>query len=327
MNRLRLLVFTSTSVLSLGGLILGACSSDDTIVPGTDSGDLDAGGGKDSPTANQDGNVPTDAPDDRGPDVKTVGDAGLNPQNFFGLVASKICGSLARCCYGNANVADGGAVDGGTFAGGRCGDLYRRIGFEGSSSGIEVSLLANVEIDQAKAVACLDKLDALACSQTGATLQDARAACFDAVKGKLAANTPCRATIECGPALFCNPPSPDAGSADGGIAGTCTPLRAQGQNCSIHERGNDDEESQLNEVACSYRGGGAPQLRCDSYDFVAQAYRPRSQWTCQPTVANGQGCNTSVWCKEGVCNPDNNYTCQSPLPYFNQYVCGGFIDK
>jgi hypothetical protein len=313
------------------GLVVAACSSDDTVVPGNDAGPIEAGTDTKQPP---DEDVATDASKDNNV-VDT--DAGLTTQNFFRRVAEEVCGALTQCCFGKTDVPDGGAVDGGTYNAGKCIGTYRRIGFEGSNFGVDAILPSNVDIDQVKGKECLDKLDKLVCNLPGATLQDVRAACFGAIKGKLTAGQDCRSSMECSTGLFCNPvgATPDGGAVDAGpdgglggaIIGKCIVLRTVGQSCNIYDTGDPDFDSQTNEDACSNRQSGTPPLRCDSYDFGAQAYKPRNQWTCQPPVANGQGCNTTVWCKDGICNPDNGYKCESPLLYFNGAACNSVVNK
>jgi hypothetical protein len=324
MKHLRLITFSTASFIVTAGLVVAACSSDDTVVPGTDAGPVEAGTDVKQPPGED---ASTDAPNDNNVDT----DAGLTTQNFFRRVAEEVCGALTQCCFGKSDVPDGGAVDGGTYNAGKCVGVYRRVGFESSNIGVDAILPTNVEIDQVKGKECLEKIDKLVCNQTGATLQDVRAACFAAIKGKVTNGADCRTTMECATGLFCNPvgATPDGGAVDAGpdggaggtIIGKCAPLRTQGQSCNIFDTGNDDNDSQTNEDACSYRGSGAPPLRCDSYDFGAGAYKPRNQWTCQPTVSNGQGCNFTSWCKDGICNPENGYKCESPLKYFGGPAC------
>jgi hypothetical protein len=314
MNKARL-IFVAASLVAPTGLSIAACSSGDSIVV--------------PPDAAPDGEADTSAPppDGGSPDVQVDApsfDGGLTVENYTDQVAAAMCSALTRCCFGNANVPDGGAVDGGTFNHEQCRGIYETIGFEDSNSGHFAMTAGNVVIDQQAGVDCLQKIDTLACVLTGAAMKEIRSACFKAIKGTVANGQPCRASLECAEGLFCS--STDGTPGDGGVIGTCQPLRGQGDKCSIYETGDLFEDSRASEEACSWRRSGNTNLRCASYDFVADEYRPRDEWTCQPTVANGQGCNTTVWCSDGICDPLTGYLCQSPLEYFNQFACEAFVD-
>lgn len=315
MKNLRLLALATGALVVPTGFLLGACSSDDTVITPDSGTDAQV----DSP--GPDVQVDT-GPGDAGPDAF---DGGYKVDTFAAQVAEEMCGSLTRCCFGNANVPDGGAVDGGTFNKEQCVRVYKAVGFESSLQGESAAADENLEVDQVAAADCLSKIDALMCNLTGASLQEIRTACFAAIKGKLGNGQPCRASIECQKGHFCLP-SADAGAADGGVVGACAPLRAQGQSCDIYQGGSDEEDSVRDEQACSWRGSGDTNLRCASYDFVNDQYKPRNQWTCEPTVANNQGCNSTVWCAQGICNPDNNYVCESPIEYFNQFSCEAVVN-
>ncbi len=328
MKNLRLVAFLGGSFFVSSAMVLAACSSDDTVVTVTpDSGTPDTGGGKDTGT-----------PDTSQPDAQTDAnppiDAGLKLDTFANTVANALCNTLTRCCFGKNNVPEGGAIDGGTFDRPECVALYSDLGFENSLVGEDAIAKGNVALDQAKGKDCIDKINALTCNLTGAELKTARAACFGALVGKVAAGQPCRASMECAPGNFCLPDSDggvvDAGVLDGGggtIIGKCAPLRGQGGNCSIVVTGNPGSNEEIDdsirgEEACSYRGGGDTNLRCDSYDFDNAEYRPRDQWTCQPPVGANAGCNTTVWCSDGICDPTSDYVCKTPVEYFTQSACG-----
>lgn len=336
MKNFRLFVFISSSLTLSAAFVLAACSSDDNVVTVTpDSGGSDTGPG------GRDGNVDTDSggEKDAGTDTGSNTDAGLKLDTFAGTVANALCNTLTKCCFGSANVPDGGAVDGGNFNRGKCLDLYSDLGFENSLIGSDVITLGNVTLDQTKGADCLAKINALTCDLTGANLKAARAACFGALSGKLAANQPCRSSLECAPGNFCLPDA-DAGAGDGGtpVIGKCAALRGSGGNCSIVDTtggcaGGDTQcvydnsinDSNLAEDACSYRGGGDTNLRCSSYDSANDVYRSRDQWTCQATVANDTGCNSTVWCSDGICDPTANYVCKSPAKYFTPASCNTFV--
>ena len=120
---------------------------------------------------------------------------------------------------------------------------------------------------------------------------------------------PCTAAIECKPGLFCNPESKK-----------CEALRGDGGACGIYRTPDAgpvdiERDSYKSEEACSWRGSADTKLRCSSYNFVADQYRPYDEWTCQPQVALGESCNDTRWCADSICNVDG-YRCESPVPYF-----------
>ncbi len=309
MKNLRLLAFATGGLMVATGLLVGACSSDDTVVtaPGTDSG---------TDTSKPDTGTPDVSVPDSGPDAPF--DGGFKPPTYSNTIAEAMCKALARCCFGNANVPEGGAVDGGTFDRQECLNLYGDLGFESSNDGYDEVDAGSVSLDQAKAADCVAKIDALACELTGTAMQTIRTACFGALTGKRGNGQSCLRSIECAPGHFCNP-------ADDGGLGTCTPLRGEGENCSTVNSGNDDSDSFIAEEACSYRAGGDTGRHCDSYDYTNGVYRARQDWTCQPNVANGQGCNLTGWCASGICDP-NDFTCKSPLQYFSKYSCEAHVN-
>lgn len=344
MKNMRFFLLASISSLSCAAIFLAACSDDDTAVTVNppDGGQSETGGKTDSGGETDGGDEP-DAKADANVDANV--DAGLKLDTFADTVANALCNTLTKCCFGNANVADGGAVDGGTFNRGRCVDIYSDLGFENSLLGNTPVTLGNVTLDQAKGADCLAKLNALSCSLTGAELKTARAACFGALSGKVAANQPCRASLECAPGHFCLPDA-DAGAADAGlpdagtaVIGKCAPLRGAGGNCSIVDTtggcaGGDTQcvydnsinDSNVAEEACSYRGGGDTVLRCSSYDAVNDVYRARGDWKCEAPVANESGCNSTVWCADGICDPTAGFLCKSPATYFTPDSCKAFVN-
>jgi hypothetical protein len=315
-------------------LVVAACSSDD----GTGGVTTPDGGGTDS---SRDNNLPDTGPDldgntqDSGSDSGF--DAGLKLDTFAETIANELCNTLTRCCFGSASVADGGAVDGGHFNRGRCLDLYSDLGFENSLLGSDALTKGNVTLDQSKGADCLAKLKALSCSLTGAELKTARAACYGALAGKLTATQGCRGSIECAPGNFCLPDSLDGGvGPDAGVIGKCAALRGSGGSCNIRDTTGDCADSNCiynnsvsdsaeAEEACSYRGGGDTGLRCNSYDPGGDVYRARTDWTCQPTVANDTGCNSTVWCSDGVCDPTAGFQCKSPVTYYTPAACNSFV--
>lgn len=318
------------TISAWGGLsALAACSSETVVIGNDDAGTQDV--------VQPPVDVVEPPPEDAGTqDVIT--DAGLNAENYADTVARAMCNALAKCCFGNASLDAGEPVDGGTFDRAECQGVYRVLGFESSNVGLELTQ-ENFIINQAKGAECLAKIDALACNLDGPSLKAIRAACFQALQGRLPNGAPCKTSLECQDGHFCLPLGPDAGldagSNDAGAdaapapTGICTPLRKEGENCSVVDTGNPEVDSIASEIACSQRGGGDTGLRCDSYDFVLGDWRPRSEWKCQKTVPNGEGCNTTVWCSDGICDPGDNldkYICEPMRVYFNKYACQAHVN-
>lgn len=307
MKNLRVLTFVSSSALVTMSVLL-ACSSDDTVasVPQAD------GGGGD--TGRTDGGGADSAPDTGTPDTSPDApfDAGLKVDTFAADLADSICKSVARCCFGNANLDGGAAVDGGQFDRAGCLNRYRNFGLEGSqldAPGSDAGVNANIEIDQAKGSECIQKALNLSCMMGGAELRAARTACFASVKGKRTAGQTCANASECAPGTFCN-------YAD---AGKCEPLR--GLNGACGDFTTSDIKA---DEACSYRGGGDTNRYCDTYDYVNDNVRPPADWKCLAAQPNDGNCNTSVWCATGVCDP-NTYTCEGQLTYFPPEACETYV--
>lgn len=325
MKNLRLFALLGSSLLVSSALILVACSDDDTAVTVTPP----------------DGSTETSTPDVSRPDSDTEEDgstktdagtdSGINVQNWSRVIGEEFCDYLTKCCYGQANVSDGGALDGGgTFNRGKCVGTAGEFGFEGSNIDEDTIALGKVKVDQAKAKECLDKIGALPCSVTGAQLKAARAACFGALTGTVANGQDCRSSLECAPGHFCNPSSPEAGPPDGGVGiiGKCAPLRGSAGLCNLYLTDDEINDSLRAEEACSYRGSADTNLRCDSWNPDAGVYNARDDWKCAPTVANGEGCNSSAWCSDGICEPDPDagfyYRCVSPAAVIQQSSCPAF---
>jgi hypothetical protein len=237
-----------------------------------------------------------------------VGTAPLTMGEYVEIVANVLCDHIAECCYGAANPPGGG---GGGFDRERCLGVYRSVGWDGTLYGAG----GRVTLDQAAAVSCITKLDALTCDPLLTTTDsDARATCFASLVGTVANGGECATSAECLSGHFCH-------------TGVCEPLRTIGGTCSIVDTGVPDIDMNYAEEACSYKGNGQTGLRCDSYDFVAGEYRPRSEWTCQPQVALGEGCNVTSWCSNGLCSWQD-YTCVSEEPKLSSApVCVAFLKK
>jgi hypothetical protein len=326
MNNLRLLALLGSSLLVSSALVLVACGDDeDGITVNPPDGSAETGT---TDSSKPDSNVPKD---DGSTGDTGVPDSGLSVQNWSRTIGEKFCDYLTKCCYGQSNVADGGALDGGgTFNRSKCVSIAGEFGFEGSNVDEDTIALGKVNIDQTKAKDCLDKIGALACSLTGAQLKAARTACFGALVGTVANGQNCRSSLECAPGHFCNPDSPEAGPPDGGVGviGKCAPLRGSGGACNLYLTADEIADSIRAEEACSYRGGADNNLRCDSWDPDAGVYQARGDWKCAATVPNGAGCNTSAWCADGICEPDPNnnfyYRCVSPAAVIQQSSCTAF---
>lgn len=319
MKNLRLFAFTTCSFTLAAACLVAACG-DDTIVSvdaGSDSG-FDAPT-TDAPSGN-DGSV-TDGGADAKSDANTLVDAGLTLESYKDRIANTLCGTLAKCCYGsNGGVPDSGAVDGGTFKTGQCIDLYKRLGFESSNVGQQLAVTGgNVELDQAKALDCLAKVNSLSCSLGFAELAAARTSCFEALRGKQTAGQPCKGAMECAPGLFCNPTQADAG------AGTCAAVRGVGESCNVFLTNSVDNDAVQAEEACSWRASGTPPLHCDTYDYAGTGdYRPRADWKCAAGVGLGQACSQTTWCSSGICDP-TDFTCRTPVEYFTNNVCTDLV--
>jgi hypothetical protein len=302
--------------------ILVACTGDDTVVTGNNDAGTDSG--SPAPTTTTTGQ-------DSGPPVGDGGvvtvDAALEAGSYGELVGETMCNALTKCCFNNPNVAQGGAVDGGTFNRSVCTALYDKLGFERSNFGLQVTH-DSVSVDPAKASDCLTKLANLSCQLTSAELKAAREACFDSLVGQLEAGAPCQASIQCAKDTFCF--KPDAGDA-GGVTGSCVALRGQGHACGDVQVTSTDinsneivDDSNAAEEACSWRGGGDTNLACASVDPVSGAYKAdRAGWTCQTPVPDGGFCNTSVSCVDGICDTAT-FTCVPVLQYFNANACTNF---
>lgn len=297
MKNLRLIAWLSI-VVGSGAAVMLACTSEETsVTPDTDAG----------PDAASDAKVDSAVPPaDAGVDAAEV------LKTFPERLAEALCRSQSRCCFGNPNLDGGSAVDGGTYDRALCLKLGKQLGFETSASGFGAARPQTVVVDQAKADECVQKVDALVCNTPGSVLAEVRSACFNAFQGQLAAGADCVNGVECAKGLFCT-------ATDGGL-GKCAALRAADGPC-----GDWTSDPNRAEEACSWRGGGEPGLHCETFDPTdAGDYTDAGTWKCKANVANGQPCNSSVWCAQGICDPSNSeYVCKDPLPYFGS--CSEFI--
>lgn len=313
MKNLRLFAFATGSLLISTGVLL-ACSDDDSVVttPGADGGD----GGTDS---SRDNNVAPDADagvadvvTDTNPDVIT--DAGLKLETFANELASVMCDTLSRCCFGAPN--DGGTTldGGGKFNRAACENFYDGIGFDTSLVGFR-GIQSNAALDQGEAAACLQKVRAMTCSVTGTEYNSIRGSCYAAIKGKATASQACTNSVDCAQGTYCK-------STDGG-PGTCAALAGDGGACGVFDTGDQNTDLARADEVCSWKAGGVPKQFCDSIDFVS-GVRPKAEWRCAPGRPNGGDCANTNWCSDGICNPDT-LACTSPLGLYPQVACGQFV--
>jgi hypothetical protein len=305
------LAFVTLTCAAGAGVLLACSSSHDD----NNNGDNDSGSPFTPPPPT--GTATSGLPPDPGPLV----DAGMTLGTYQTDVADALCNALTRCCYNNSNVPQDGGVDGGDAGSGffnrsQCLAVYRALGFENANQGLNVTK-DSITLDQTKAADCLSKIDSLTCNLDGTTLRTIRTACFDALVGQLPSGGACKVSLQCGQGLFCEAPG------DGGF-GACKPLRADGGACGdFAGTGDDNIDSTTAEERCSWRGGGNTDLACASYDLVTGNYKTnRADWTCEAQVVNGDICNTTVSCADGVCDPINGFLCKPALAYWSDVVCG-----
>ncbi len=298
-NHLRLIVLLGGASLVSGAAFLVACSDDTSVT--TDAG-TDGG-----PDAKSDGPASSDGSTDGGADSSF--DGGFVLETFDNQMATELCKSLARCCYGSTAPADGG-IDGGSFDLAACETQYGRIGFEGSN----LATLrdgGNVNLDQVQADLCITRIKAASCNLSGTEFGQIRDACFSVYTGKLGASAACKGSSECQTGFFCK------GSTSDGGSGVCTAIRAVNGPC-----GDFTDDPVFGDEACSYRRGGAPANYCKFYDFDAGAYLDAGDWKCTAPGAVGTICATSLWCDKSLC--DVNSSCTTPEKYFDQR-CTSFV--
>lgn len=294
MNKLRLIALTSAGLLVSTGALLVACSDDTSVNPAVDGG----GEASTADVTTPDGGGGEDAKAD-------AFDSGFVVATFPKDLGNALCDSLSRCCFGNANVPEGGVVDGGTFNRPSCETFYTQFGLEGSSLGHELLDGGNIELDHGKAADCIAKVKALSCDLSAADFQAARDACFGALRGKLNTGA-CKGNIECSQGFFCK----GALGSDSG-AGTCTAIQPLGGNC-----GDFTDDPGASDPACSWRGGGDTKRFCEfADDTTSGTLRDAGDWKCAEGLANGSGCYLSTWCKDGICDEATG-ECKTPSSFF-----------
>lgn len=329
MSKLRLFVLSSFVSTGMAATLLVACSSDTSISVASEvdadvdtdaqtkadaTSKSDADVQKDS-GENEDGSVEDDASQDAGPDAEEF-DGGLTVESYVDLVATTLCSSISRCCFGPTPIPDGGAVDGGTYDSSACVGLSKDLGFDETNFGNKYVSTERVTLNTAKASECLKKIEALSCSLGGTEIRAARAACYAAIAGKQGAGDPCTVSMECAQG-YCKPVDPTANptTANGGV---CTSLVGANGKCGTSFTTNDiDINAQYADEACSTRTSGDTGFHCGSYDYTLDDYPSQPDWKCVPNVANGEGCSTTRWCATGICDYAD-YRCKDPVTFLGK---------
>ena len=299
-NQVRLVMLLGGASVVAGATFLVACSDDTSVTAGTEAG---SDARSDAP------NNPDGAVGDGGADTSPPFDGGFQVGTFDTVIATELCKSLARCCFGNPTPPDGGA-DGGSLDLAACLTYYRGVGFEGSNANSDLRDGGNVSLDQVAADACISKIKAMSCNLPGPEFKAIRAGCFAAYSGKIAEGAPCKQSIECKLDHFCK-----GGSRDGGV-GTCAQIRAVGGNC-----GDFTTDQGYADQACSYRAGGNTGAYCRSFDIAAGVYLPAADWKCTAAGGAGTECLSSLNCNETICSEEA--LCVTPNKYFDPY-CSSF---
>lgn len=305
MKKLRLIALGTGVIAVAGGVVLAACSSDDTIVNPLDSG-------FDAPIDAPGRDTGTDTGADTGTDagLDADADAGYNATTFPRVLATAICRSVSNCCFGNANLQQDAAVDGGFFDQAACVAHYESIGVRGSLAGIGALDAGSLVINQQKAQDCLNGAAALGCSIQGSAFASLRSVCFEGIQGTAAVGLPCVNSASCAPGGFCNP--------DAGGGAKCEAVRDAGAWCGDQGETRKDEP-------CSWRGQGGDQF-CQFYaDFWNDIQLDAGSWYCQAANGDGGDCISDRWCKAGVCDNNAAYQCRSPGTFFFATECPGYV--
>jgi hypothetical protein len=320
---LRLALFSASS-LAIGTAVLIACSSDDNVITNN--------GTPDSSTPDNDSSTPTF---DSGGSPDAGGDASpvsvpITLDNFAQLAAEVHCKSLARCCFGNANLDGGARVDGGAgvdagYDQASCIANYRATGFASSNppGGVDAGPLF-VKLDQTAAASCLAKIAALSCGElSAADYKAARDTCHQVITGVGDAGAFCDDSVQCRTGHFCD-------KSLGGDAGKCDVLRGLDASCgdTTDPLLTPDNAAQFAEEACSYRGSGDTGNHCEFYDFLANDFAPQGEWKCAGGRANAEDCANTAWCQSAVCyapTDNDTPTCLASEPYFNQDTCAIYV--
>jgi hypothetical protein len=308
MTKLRLLALSTVSALIACGGVLVACSSDDTVITGTDAG----------PDATGDTFVPDSPEGDAGEDADAAPPFDGGVTNFVEELAQSLCRTTARCCFGDTDPPDG-SVDGGSFDKEHCLEIYRNLGWENSNKYMGQTDPKSLVLDNQKAGDCLSGIDNLTCTVPGATVATLRTACYGAFHGAKAAGDACATSLDCAQGLFCNPNADGGAPSDGGTSGKCEAIRPVGGSCG-------DVTADLTKVdeACSWRGQGGDE-HCQIYsDFATATQAPQDQWKCEAANAVGGDCDNDAWCAAAICDPAT-FQCTSPFDNFPPSSCATFV--
>lgn len=230
---------------------------------------------------------------------------------FRDEVSNALCARVSSCC----NAASPGYAISAT----KCHAIYDQFGFEATARGIQTASDPNVLVDTATKDSCIQKIndETADCSVGTVEVKTAITHCLSAVTGKLSLGGSCTSSLECAGDAVCE--------RNAAGAGTCKALRTAGQSCEIVDKssGGVATRDNLAQDLCSKRGDGQSGLYCDTFDFVAGAYRTESTWTCKAAVANGSACSTDSYCSSFVCDAAS-LTCAANSPFVNANVCNAF---
>lgn len=304
-------------------LALEACG-DDTSGTAPDSGNdvtgdvtedvtMETGGGDTGPDAPGDVNMTMDAGDASDspifkPDVE-AGEAGPPLSYLFAQAEARaLCIAWFNCCPGG--------FDSGAYSLDNCVLNLATYGWEGTlPQNLNVYNRPYVTVDQTKATACLNAIQAFPCgTQTAAQWATITQACELVLTGTIpVGQSGCVSSWECAPNSYCDPTN------DGG---TCTALATQGQPCNTVINAGSPPLNPEPDQMCSYLGSQQPALFCDMINNSFDAA------TCQPLLATGAPCiNAAGTYYDDQACPVNGpscgtaNTCGSPqsAPYF---FCG-----
>ncbi len=316
-------------LLGVSAALVGvaACSSEDTVIPGDDSG-VDSGVAEDSGVvdsgdvveeASSDSGVIDsgwdsgwDAGADAGPDFDagTEFDGGIvqnpiTPTEFLTSMAQIYCGKSKGCC---------GAIPGtATFDLNKCVDVFKVQGWEGSAAGAAVPGVldgGNLSFDPIEAKECLRQIALVSCVNTAATYKNVSDHCYKAFIGKKAIGGACAQTIECVPGSYCM--KPDAGASPFTAPGTCAALKPIGATCNYDVQ---NAHNGLGVGECTYRASGVPA-----------AYCAKNTAKCAPLVADGVfsgNFSPNMQCVSGALNVPTTITDFNNIPVEDDFTCGG----
>lgn len=311
--------------------VLFACGDDNAVLLATDGG-VDGSSGRDSSSA--DVSTLTDSgredAQDSGRDAKSEGgldaqadveippvDAG-NPDadasdlaaEFPLRLATEICQTTARCCFGDANTEGDASVDGGHYDIAKCIALYKAGGLDQSNPSAQGAVdQSKLSYNAPKASECLGRVKVLSCGANAAEYHAMILACYNVLVGTVAAGDACLQSAECQPGFFCNTST-----------SKCEALRTAGANC-----GDWTTNATLSQNTCSNRYSAEPPRFCRILDDAGAL--PAASWKCNNGVGLGERCINDAWCNGGVCvkNAGPGSSCQDFITLFTSASCGGFV--